>query len=161
MKFSAQEEYGLRCLIRIGKYYQTDKSQTIPEISKAEGLTQHNVGKILRLLRINGFLQSVRGQTGGYTLSKPPEKIVVGEVLTALGGRLFDGDFCRNHSGKLDICTNSADCSIRSLWKIIQDAVDGVVNRITLKDLMASENESFVKINENSEIVNTDLDVSN
>ena len=57
MKFSTQEEYGLRCLIRIAHYHTLDRGITIPEISKVEGLAEHNVAKILRALRLAGFLE--------------------------------------------------------------------------------------------------------
>jgi len=147
MKFSAQEEYGIRCLIQIGKAYKKNKALTIPEVSEAEGLSQHNAAKLLRVLRLGGILESERGQTGGYTLTRPPEIITIGEVLAVLGGRLFDESFCQSHSGAIDICTNSVDCSIRSLWKIIQDAVDSVVGKLTLNDLLGSEDDFFSKIN--------------
>ena len=143
MKFSAQEEYGLRCLLRIAKFYVVEKALTIPEISRAEGLSEHNAGKILRVLRLGGFLESSRGQIGGYTLTRPPEEILVGDVLKALGGRLFDDSFCNTHSGIADICTNSIDCSVRSLWRLIQDSVDAVVAKMTLKDLMGTEKFMF------------------
>ena len=143
MKFSAQEEYGLRCLLRIAKFYAVSKSLTIPEISRAEGITEHNAGKILRVLRLGGLLESSRGQIGGYTLTRPPDQISVGTVLKVLGGRLFDDEFCNTHTGAMDICTNSIDCSVRSLWKLIQDSVDSVVNKITLKDLMGNEKFLF------------------
>ena len=143
MKFSAQEEYGLRCLLRIAKFYAVSKSFTIPEISRAEGITEHNAGKILRVLRLGGLLESSRGQIGGYTLTRPPEQISVGTVLKVLGGRLFDDEFCNTHTGAMDICTNSIDCSVRSLWKLIQDSVDSVVEKMTLKDLMGNEKFLF------------------
>jgi len=143
MKFSAQEEYGLRCLLRIAKFYAVSKSFTIPEISRAEGITEHNAGKILRVLRLGGLLESSRGQIGGYTLTRPPEQISVGTVLKVLGGRLFDDEFCNTHTGAMDICTNSIDCSVRSLWKLIQDSVDSVVEKMTLKDLIGNEKFLF------------------
>lgn len=143
MKFSAQEEYGLRLLLRIAKFYDIGKSLTIPEISRAERISQHNVGKILRLLRLGGFLVAERGQMGGYTLSRPPEQIKIRDVLFALGGRLYDDTFCQIHSGVADLCTNSIDCSIRSLWRIIQDSIDSITSNLTVKDLLSSENYLF------------------
>jgi Rrf2 family protein len=143
MKFSTQEEYGLRCLLRIGKFYDVEKALTIPEISKAEGISEHNTGKILRTLRLGGFLESSRGFIGGYTLSRPPEQILISDVLNDLGGRLFDDSFCQTHSAITDICSNSIDCSVRSLWRLIQDAVDSVVGKMTLKDLVGSGNFIF------------------
>lgn len=146
MKFSAQEEHGLRCLLRIAKDYDIKKGITIPEISEAEGLTQHTTAKILRELRIAGFLDSERGHTGGYTLARAPEEITIAEVFNALGGRLFDDGFCSSHAGVPDICNHSIDCSIRSLWSIIQKSVDKVTNNLTLKDLMSTEEEVFLKL---------------
>ena len=135
MKFSAQEEYGLRCLLQIARLSE-DQSMTIPEIGKLEGLTQPHVAKLMMILRKGGFIKSTRGQSGGYTLAQPPEKILVGDVLNALGGRLFDDEFCGKHSGHHSICTHAIDCSVRSLWQVIQTAVDDVVYKITLSDMM-------------------------
>ncbi len=143
MKFSSVEEYGLRCLLRIAKFYEVGKAFTIPEIAKAEGISEHNAGKILRQLRLGGFLESSRGYIGGYTLTRPPEQIIIGDVLQSLGGKLFDDSFCTSHSGIFDICSNSIDCSLRSLWRSIQNAVDSVVGKLTLKDLLATDNINF------------------
>jgi Rrf2 family protein len=138
MKFSSQEEYGLRCLLRIAKH-SNGKGLTIPEISQTEGMTTANVAKILRLLRLGGFLESSRGQIGGYMLSRPAEEIFIIDILNVLGGRLYDSEFCDTHKGVVDICTHTIDCSIRSLWQTVQNAVDGVLKNLTLKDLISSE----------------------
>jgi Rrf2 family protein len=153
MKFSSQEEYGLRCLLRVAKE-GGEKGLTIPEISKAEGITTHNTAKILRALRLGGFLESSRGQIGGYTLSRPADKILVSDVLSSLGGKLYDEEFCNTHTGEMKICTNSIDCSIRSLWQMLQAAIDGVITRLTLKDLISSEEILISKIqNYNKETI--------
>lgn len=133
MKFSAQEEYGLRCLMQLAR---SETSLTIPEISRVEGLSTTHVAKLLMILRKGEFINSTRGQAGGYQLARPASEIIVGDVLAALGGKLYDGDFCGRHSGKLSICTHAVDCSVRSLWQVVQASVDNVVNKITLADLL-------------------------
>lgn len=138
MKFSTQEEYGLRCLLRIAKE-GSGEGLTIPEISKLEGLTQANVAKFLRILRMRGFIDSSRGASGGYKLNMAPEDIVIGQVLEALGGKLFESSFCSDYSGQTSICTNSIDCSIKSLWNMVQESVDNVLQKTTLKDLMGQK----------------------
>ncbi len=147
MKFSAQEEYGLRCLLKIAEFYSINRSITIPEISQYEGISQHNAAKLLRVLRLGGLLESERGQSGGYTLTKPPSEISIKEVLSVLGGRLYDESFCENHSGITSICKNSVDCSVRSLWKMLQDAVDNITDKLTLADLLTTENNLDLKLN--------------
>lgn len=145
MKFSSQEEYGLRCLLLIARE-GGEKGLTIPEISKAEGISEANVGKLLRIMRLGGFLSSARGQVGGYSLSRPSNEIIVGEVMNVLGGKLYNQEFCDDHKGIQNICTHSIDCSIRSLWQTLQNAVDGVVDKLTLKDLISSEEALISKI---------------
>ena len=140
MKFSTQEEYGLRLLLRIAKS-DSPNGLTIPEISELEGLSTANVGKILRMMRLSGFIESARGQTGGYKLNKPADQIPIGDILTSLGGKLYESGFCDTHSGIENICTNSIDCSIRSLWKTVQTLLDDVLNKISLQDLLGKEED--------------------
>jgi len=147
MKLSAHEEYGLRCLLRIG-LASKDESVTIPEISQAEALSPAYTAKLLRMLRRGGFIKSVRGKAGGYTLARPADQIVIGDVIDGLGGRLFESkNFCHEHSGQTSICARSVDCSVRSLWHAVQSVVDQVLSRTTLQDLLRSEGEmnSWVK----------------
>lgn len=139
MKLSANEEYGLRCLVRIG--YADGAGLTIPEISLAEGVSAPYAAKILRVLRKGGFVKAARGKEGGYTLARAAGEIVIGDVMDALGGKLFESDFCDSHSGQHAICTRSVDCSVRSLWRAVQVSVDQVLRKVTLRDLMQNEQE--------------------
>ena len=140
MKLSTQEEYGLRCLLQLGRKGELG-AITIPELSQLEGLSQANVAKIMRVLRRGGFVRSTRGQAGGYTLAKPVEAVSIGEVLALLGGRLFDSGFCDRHSGIEALCTHLPDCSIRPVFRQIQGAVDQVLSGLTLKSLLCPERE--------------------
>lgn len=138
MRFSSSEEYGLRCLLRLGRE-GTAGSLTIPEIGRAEGISVPYVAKIMRLLRRGGFVQSTRGKAGGYCLARPVDQILVGDLMALLGGRLFEPGFCDRHSGTGNTCANSTDCSIRPVWQSVQLVVDQVLNRITLGDLLRNE----------------------
>lgn len=141
MKLSANEEYGVRCLVRIGYAGFEGKALTIPEISEAEGVSQAYGAKILRVLRKGGFVKAARGKDGGYTLARPAENILIGDVVDLLGGRLFESGFCDSHSGQVAICTRSVDCSVRSLWRAVQVAVDQVLSKATLRDLLQNEEQ--------------------
>jgi Rrf2 family protein len=134
MKIGANEEYGLRCLVRLAYAGYTGGALTIPEISEAEGVSPAYAAKILRALRKGGFAKAARGKEGGYTLARP-------DVMDALGGRLFESDFCDSHAGQAATCTRSVDCSVRSLWRALQVAVDGVLGKATLRDLLQNEEE--------------------
>ena len=139
MKLSSHDEYGLRCLVRLGQEGPGGRL-TIPEISHAEGVSEAYVGKLLRILRLGGFVTAARG-TGGYSLARPASQIVLGDVMAVLGGRLFGGDFCETHSGQMEGCVRSVDCSLRVLWRTVQAAVDDVLRRTTLQDLLCNEKQ--------------------
>src|SRR5215216_4769161 len=141
MKITAQEEYGLRILIRIGACKDKD-GMSIPQLSEVEGLTAHYIAKLARILRMGGFINSTPGYKGGYVLAMPADQIVINKVLKTLGGALFDKEFCGSHSGTLKFCTNSVDCSSRSLWQMIQFMVDQFLDQVTLYDLVNSEKNS-------------------
>jgi Rrf2 family protein len=143
MKLSSQEEYGLRCLLQIAKLGEGG-SLTIAEMSQREGISAPNVAKLMRILRRAGLVRSTRGKAGGYSLSRPPAQLPVGDVLGALGGRLFDANFCDRHSGVEERCLNTTDCSIRPVLRFVQEAVDQVLAQLTLQSLLRPEHEMAV-----------------
>ena len=75
MKITAQEEYGLRCLLRLARVEPDQPPLTIPEIAADEKLSVPNVAKLLSVLRQAGLIESVRGRTGGYRLARPPADV--------------------------------------------------------------------------------------
>lgn len=145
MKITAHEEYGLRILLRIANCKDRD-GLSIAQLSDAEGLSFAYVAKITRLLRLGEFIKSTPGNKGGYLLARSAESIVMKDVIKNLGGALFDNEFCNSHNGGVipKLCTNSADCSARTLWTMLQLVMDEFLERVTLKDLIRPEHESAV-----------------
>ena len=148
MKISAQDEYGLRILIQIAKAH-AEEGLNLSQLSELENISQAYAAKITRTLRIAGFIKSIRGHKGGYILALPASQIKVNHVLKSLGGVIYDEKFCGQHSGTLSLCTNSVDCSLRSLWTILQINMDKLLDQISIQDLMKSEsqvNSNLVKL---------------
>jgi Rrf2 family protein len=141
MKVSAQEEYGLRCILQLARRQMSGNAAplTLAEIAREEGLTVPNVAKLIRTLRRAGLVRSVLGRAGGYTLSREAAGISVAEILGALGGKLYDVDYCDKHSGELQTCSHVGDCSIRSLWGVIEGLLEKVLGRTMLSELVCSE----------------------
>ncbi|MFQ5876988.1 MAG: RrF2 family transcriptional regulator [Acidobacteriota bacterium] len=141
MKVSAQEEYGLRCMLQLARRQKagTGLPLTLGEIARGEGLTVPYVAKLIRRMRRAGLVRSALGRSGGYSLSREADEISVGEILDALGGRLYDPDYCNRYSGDQTTCAHMGDCSIRSLWGVLETLLDGVLNRTKLADLVSSE----------------------
>ena len=115
-------------------------------ISDAEGLSAAYVAKLTRTLRLAGYINSTPGNKGGYILAKPAQDININQVMKVLGGSLYSNKFCEDYSGSLKLCTNSVDCSVRSLWQMIQLSVDQLLDHISLKELISTEQESNLQI---------------
>ena len=142
MRLTAQEEYGLRCLLRVAR--GQDAAVTTPEIAEREGLSEAHVHKLMRLLRRAGLVKSVRGRKGGYQLARPAGQINVGEALGCLGESFYSTEFCGQHTGNERTCVRNDDCSIRSLWMAVDRAMQRALQSTTLSDLLRSEPEMEV-----------------
>ncbi len=70
MKISAQEEYGLRCLVQLASLKEGE-ALTLPQLAEREGISVANAGKLLWLLNKAGMVQATRGTKGGYHLARP------------------------------------------------------------------------------------------
>ncbi|MFO0843706.1 MAG: Rrf2 family transcriptional regulator [Gemmataceae bacterium] len=139
MKISAQEEYGVRCLLRLARAGQ---SLTIPEVAQAENLSAPYVGKLLGVLRQAGYIESVRGRAGGYHLARPAGDIRLGGVMLALGEPLYeDPGYCKRHAGPETAgpCVHQDGCSLRGLWQTLDQWLRHTLDQITLADLLHPE----------------------
>ena len=141
MKITAQEEYGMRCLLRLAK--AESGSITLPEVAAAEGLSIPYVAKLMAVMRNAGLLDSVRGRSGGYSLARPAEEIGLGSLLLVLGEPLFEEqEYCQKHAGSESpngICNNKATCTLKSLWQTLELWMRRTLDQITLADLLRNE----------------------
>lgn len=138
MKLSAQQEYGLRCMVHMARQSVGD-SVNIETIAEHESLTPAYVAKLMRILRNEGLIVSIRGQHGGYKLARPAGDVTVQEILLALGDRLFGDSFCVRHSGNSESCTHSNDCALRALWSGLDHVVETFLRSCRLSDLIRPE----------------------
>ncbi|HMC90178.1 MAG TPA: Rrf2 family transcriptional regulator [Gemmataceae bacterium] len=142
MKISSQEEYGLRCLLRLAGA-EEGHSLTIPEIAASEGLSSPYVAKLLAVLRQSRLIESVRGRAGGYRLARPPAEITLGTVMMALGEPLYDDPgYCQRHAGTETDgnCVHHGGCTLRALWVTLEQWMRHTLDQITLADLLQTEN---------------------
>ena len=156
MKISAQDEYGLRILLQIARAHP-EEGLSLSQISELENISQAYAAKITRSLRMAGFIQSMRGHKGGYILAQSPQEIKINQVLRSMSGAMYDEKFCGQHSGALTLCTNSVDCSLRSLWTVLQLNMDKLLDQISIYDLMKSEfhvNANLDKLSRQLEKIN-------
>jgi Rrf2 family protein len=137
MKISAQEEYGLRCLLQLAML-KPDESLTLPQLAEREGISQANAGKLMWLLNKAGFVRATRGTKGGYTLSRPAAEIRLNEVIKVLDDDEI-GSHCQSYTGVLDSCVHRGDCGIRPVILGLHEIVQNALSNITLAQLVGSE----------------------
>ena len=139
MKITAQEEYGLRCLLQVARLTIKDELASLEDIARNEHITTDYAAKLLTILRRANLIESVRGKSGGYRLKQSPEKIYLDEVIKNLSGELFETTSCNQFPGNDSKCVHISCCSIRSVWFSISHILFNLLSQITLKDLLGNE----------------------
>ena len=137
MKISAQEEYGLRCLVQLANL-KDGESLTLPQIAEREGISTANAGKLMWLLNRAGFVQSTRGTKGGYFLSRPAGDIRLSEIIKVLDEDVLN-KHCESYTGVLDSCVHHGDCGIRPVIVGLHEIVENALSQITLSQLVGNE----------------------
>lgn len=137
MKISAQEEYGLRCLVQLATLPEGE-SLTLPQIAELEGISTANAGKLMWLLNKAEFVVSTRGTKGGYCLARPAEDIRLNEIIKVLDADVVD-KHCDSYTGVLDKCVHKGDCGIRPVIVGLHEIVENALSQITLAQLIGGE----------------------
>ena len=137
MKISAQEEYGLRCLVQLANL-RDGENLTLPQIAEREGISTANAGKLMWLLNKAGFVQSTRGTKGGYFLARPAAAIHLSEIIKVLDEDVLS-KHCGSYTGVLDSCVHNGDCGIRPVIVGLHEIVEHALSQITLAQLVGSE----------------------
>ena len=137
MKISAQEEYGLRCLLQLATL-RDDESLTLPQIAEREGVSVANAGKLMWLLNKAGFVQAIRGTKGGYSLARPAREIRLNEVIKVLDADEINSH-CESYTGVLQTCVHKGDCGIRPVIVGLHEIVENALSQITLAQLVGNE----------------------
>jgi Rrf2 family protein len=138
MKLSAQEEYGLRCLLQLARAQTTAESLTLSQIAGQEGISSANAGKLMWILTKAGLVQSTRGTKGGYVLARPANEIRLNQVIRVLEGEPAESH-CKSYAGVLDACIHTGDCGIRPVIVELHQIVDNALAEITLSQLLGTE----------------------
>ena len=138
MKITAQEEYGLRCILQLASV-PAGEPLAGGEIARREGLSCPYVEKLLWTLKRAGLTKSHRGVKGGYVLSRSPEEISLGDVQRAFGSLWATKDICSRHTGNRRTCIHHGGCAIRPVWEGIEQYIVGVMDGIPISQLLGKE----------------------
>lgn len=141
MKLSTRTRYGVRAIIELAAHYGEGPLQ-IKVIGQRQEISVKYLEQLMTILKSGGFIRSIRGSKGGYVLARPPEDIKLDEVFIALEGSISPAE-CVEDGG---CCARAADCVTRELWIEVQEAIVGVLESVTLKDLFERVKERRDKL---------------
>ncbi len=134
MKLSKKGEYALKALIELAIGYERGEAVTlIEDLATRKGIPQKYLEQILLGLKNDGILVSKRGVGGGYTLSRPPESITLGQIIRAVEGPLAPIN-CVSASAHVS-CPDESSCGLYSVMLEVRNAVAGVLDNTSLKDV--------------------------
>ena len=132
MKISTKGRYALRLMIDLATN-DVGNPIRIKDIAERQNISDKYLEQIISVLNKAGFVRSVRGPQGGYTLKKNPEYYTVGMILRLTEGSLAPVDCVEEDE---ITCERQSSCVTYLLWKKISTAINDVVDTITLKDLV-------------------------
>lgn len=137
MKISTKGRYALRLMLDLA-LYEDEGYVKIKDIAKRQDLSDKYLEQIITILSRASYVKSIRGASGGYKLAKLPAEYTVGMILRLTEGSLapvscLDGDISE--------CERYDNCATLEVWKRLNDAINEVVDHITLADLMEIQTE--------------------
>ena len=131
MKLSTRTRYGIRAVLELAENYGKGPLQ-LKIIAQRQEISVKYLEQLMAVLKSAGFVRSIRGSKGGYVLAKSPEQIKLSDVFYCLEGPVVTVE-CVENAG---YCTRTNDCAARQIWAEVQKAVIGVLQSITLQNLV-------------------------
>ncbi len=132
---SSKAKYGLKAMVYLTRHGQ-DGPVLIADIAEAENIPKKFLDAILLELKNRGLLSSKKGKGGGYTLAKPPQNIMVGDIVRVLDGPLAPVPcVSRTAYRRCEDCRNETTCAIRAVMGEVRDAIAGILDNTTLADM--------------------------
>jgi len=136
MKLTSKGRYAVMAMADLAK--NKDKEPTsLTEISLRQGISIAYLEQLFLKLRKNNLVQSVRGPSGGYVLTKTPEQIKLLSIINAVDEKIKTVK-CRKESKKG--CNHkSIKCITHNLWDDLEAHINKFFESNTLKDILFKE----------------------
>ena len=136
---STKGRYALRLMIDIASY-SNGSPVTLKDVSKRQEVSIKYLEQVVSLLTRSGLLISVRGNNGGYRLSKNAKDYTAGEILKAAEGTLAPVACLQCETVN---CDRAEVCSTIDFWKGFNNVINDYVNNISLEELANKEKEKI------------------
>jgi Rrf2 family protein len=138
MKISAREEYACAAVLELALNYDSEAPVRVQDIAQRQGIPMKFLFQIMQILKRVDIVRSRRGTEGGYTLSRPPGQLSVGEVIRALSGPFVQLS-CLDSGNFAGDCGKQQACQFKPIWADVDRAIGNVLNNITFEELVRRE----------------------
>ena len=137
MRLSTRGRYGTRMMLDLAVHH--DQGPTpLREIAKRQDLSVKYLEQLTIPLKAAGFIRSVRGARGGYTLAQKPDKISVGEIIEILEGGLSLVDCVEDPK----FCKRQKECPTKDIWLRMSGRLMEELSALSLQDVLDGKNIS-------------------
>ncbi|WP_069132774.1 RrF2 family transcriptional regulator [Rhodohalobacter halophilus] len=142
--FSTSCHYGLQAMIYIALHSSDNKNIDLGQIAEKQEIPKHFLSKILQMLVKNGLLRSMKGPTGGFSLSRPADELTLIEVIDAIDGL----DVFTQCGIGFKKCDDNHPCPIHNDYKPVRNKIRELFENKTLLELTedVERGESFVNL---------------
>lgn len=137
MKISTKGRYALRLMLDLA-LNDNGEPVRIRDIAARQEISDKYLEQIISTLNKAGYVKSIRGPQGGYRLTREPARYTVGMILRLTEGSLAPVACLEN---EVNDCPRQGGCATLRLWRMLDEAVSGVVDRVTLADLAEWQGE--------------------
>lgn len=132
MRISAKGRYALAAMMNMAQHYESSESVTVISISETLGISKIYLEQVFSLLKRAGLVSSMKGASGGYLLTRKPDKITALDVLFAVELSLFE-----NAEVTVEAKAPEFDAAMRQLiFSPLDAAVKEALSKATLDDLV-------------------------
>lgn len=135
MRISTKGRYAVRMMLDLASQ-EAGQPVSVKDIAGRQEISEKYMEQIISMLNKAGFVKSVRGAQGGYVLKKAPEEYTVGMILRVVEGSLAPVECIEGED-----CSKKGGCVTYMIWDKVNEAINGVVDHITLADLVQWQQE--------------------
>lgn len=142
MKISTKGRYALRLMLDLA--LKEEQIVRLKDVAERQEISMKYLEQIISVLQKCGYVKSLRGPGGGYKLARKPKEYTVGMILRQIEGSLAPVDCLEDEENS---CSRSSQCATLRLWKMLYEAVNEVVDKVTLADMVEWEREIQKNLN--------------
>jgi len=136
MKLSTRGRYGTRAVLELALRYG-EGPVLLKDVASRQDIPLSYLENLMGALRAAGLVATVRGMHGGYYLAKPPSEIRLSQIVTALEGSIAPVECVDDHKH----CSRAELCVTRDVWSEVKQAIEGVLESITVEELVRRHRE--------------------